>query len=245
FIECGQPVSIDFGRFQHLVRPAPVGHIQQQSPGSIRRVGGAIPRELVANIIFRQHDRANPLPVVRFVFPHPQELGQRKVGQSWIAGQLDEPFRSYFFGQRTALAVGAHVAPDQCRTHHPPALIEHYCAVHLSGETQTSNGVPPQSGTLQSTWNSNRASGPPIVRLLLGPANLRRSKGSVLFRGGGNDTPVLVNNQDTRSAGSYVNPEYVDKLSPSRLLWVSESGGLAANSRMCGESTSCTLTDLL
>src|ERR1019366_399043 len=216
FIECGQPVPIDFGRFQHLLRPAPVGNIQQQSPGSIRHVGGAIPRELVANIIFGQHDRADPLPVLRFVFSHPQELGQRKVGQRRIAGQLDEPFRSYFFRQGAALAVGAHVAPDQCRAHHPPALIEHYGAVHLSGETQTSNGVPPQSSTLQSAWNGNRASGPPIIRLLLGPSNLRRSKGSVLFRGGGNYTSVLTHNQDTRSAGSYVNPEYVDKFSPSR-----------------------------
>lgn len=88
--------------------------------------------------------------------------------------------------------------------------------MHLSGETQTSNGVPPQSGTLQSAWNGNRASGPPIVRLLLGPANLLRRKGSVLFRGGSNYAPVLIHNQDTRSAGAYVNPEYVDKLSPSR-----------------------------
>lgn len=88
--------------------------------------------------------------------------------------------------------------------------------MHLSGETQTSNVAPPQSGTLQSAWNGNRTSSPPIVRLLLGPANLQRRKGSVLFRGGGNYTSVLIHNQGTRSAGSYVNPEYVDKLSPSR-----------------------------
>lgn len=118
--------------------------------------------------------------------------------------------------QLAALVVGAHVAPDQCRAHHPPALIEHHGAVHLSGETQASNVVPLQSGTLQSAWNGSRTSSPPIVRLLLYPTNLRRSKGSVLFRGGGNYTPVLIHNKGTRSAGSYVNPEYVDKLSPSR-----------------------------
>jgi hypothetical protein len=87
--------------------------------------------------------------------------------------------------------------------------------MHLSGETQASDVIAPQSGTVQNARNGNRTSSPPFIRMLLCPANLRRRKRRVLFRGGRNHAPVLVHDQGARSASSDVNAEYVDKLSPS------------------------------
>jgi len=76
----------------------------------------------------------------------------------------------------------------------------------LSGDTEASNVIAPQARDFQSTRNGNRASSPPIIRLLLGPANLRGNKGSMLFGRRGNHMPVLIDNEDTRSASSDVNP---------------------------------------
>ncbi len=78
--------------------------------------------------------------------------------------------------------------------------------MHLSGETEASNVIAPQSRDFQSARNGNRASRPPIVRLLLCPTNLRGNKRSMLFGCRGNHMPVLIDNEDTRSASSDVNP---------------------------------------
>ena len=54
--------------------------------------------------------------------------------------------------------------------------------------------------------------------MLLCPANLQGCKWCVFFRRGRDHTPVLIHNQDTRSAGSYVNPKCVDEPSPALTL---------------------------
>ena len=45
---------------------------------------------------------------------------------------------------------------------------------------------------------------PPVFRILLRPANLRRSERRVLLGGGGEDAAGLVHNQGASSAGAYV-----------------------------------------
>ena len=49
--------------------------------------------------------------------------------------------------------------------------------------------------------------------MLLGPADLQRSKGLMLFRGGSDDAALAINDNGTRSPGANVNPEYVDRAS--------------------------------
>ncbi len=49
--------------------------------------------------------------------------------------------------------------------------------------------------------------------MLLGPTDLRRSEGLMLFRGGGDDPAVAIDDDGARSSGTNVNPEYVDRAS--------------------------------
>jgi len=125
---------------------------------------------------------------------------------------LDESRSSDLLGQLTGLTVGAHIAPDERRTHHPTTFVEHDGAVHLSGETDTCNAGPFQVRALQYLRNGNLASSPPIVRMLLGPANLRRRKRSMFVRCGSDYPPIPVHDQGAGSASPNVNPEDVDTL---------------------------------
>jgi len=58
----------------------------------------------------------------------------------------------------------------------------------------------------------NAASGaPPILGLLLGPANLWGSKGLVIFGGGRDKAAALIDYDSARAASPNVNPQYVDR----------------------------------
>ncbi len=54
--------------------------------------------------------------------------------------------------------------------------------------------------------------------MLLGPADLRRSKALMLFRGGGDDPAVAIDDDGARSSGANVNPEYVDRASSTAVV---------------------------
>jgi len=86
---------------------------------------------------------------------------------------LDKSFSSDFFGQFARLTVSANIAPDERWTNDSTAVVEHDCTMHLSGEPNTCNVVPLQPGALKGTRNGNLTRSPPIIGMLLGPANLR------------------------------------------------------------------------
>ena len=85
--------------------------------------------------------------------------------------------------------------------------------MHLTGETYAGDVFSAKVGTRDGFANRNTGGAPPVLRLLLGPANLRRSKGLVFFRGRGDDVAVAINDDGARSSGTNVNPEYVDRAS--------------------------------
>ena len=88
---------------------------------------------------------------LRLVRLHPQQLGQREVGQRRIAGQLDQPLVADLFRQPVALA-----AASACRTRSAPAaapapaLVQHHRAVHLSGQRRWPQSARCGSGALLS-----------------------------------------------------------------------------------------------
>jgi len=82
--------------------------------------------------------------------------------------------------------------------------------VHLTGEANTSDFFSVEIGTRYGLANRNARGAPPVLRLLLGPADLRRSEGLMLFRGGRDDAAVAVDDECARSSCTNVNPEYVD-----------------------------------
>src|SRR4029077_17846853 len=91
------------------------------------------------DIVFRQHDMPNALPVFRLVLADPQKLRECEIGQSGIAGQLDQAVLADFGGKVMALFFGADVAPDQRGTDDTALLVEQDGAMHLAGKTDASD----------------------------------------------------------------------------------------------------------
>jgi len=64
---------------------------------------------------------------------------------------------------------------------------------------------------LQRFWNGYAASAPPVVGMLLGPTDLGRGEGSVIFGRGRSDMTVLIDDQRACAAGSDIDAENVNR----------------------------------
>jgi hypothetical protein len=117
-----------------------------------------------------------------------------------------------------ALLFSANVAPDQSGANDPTLLIEHNGAVHLTGEANANDFFSFEVGTRDDLANRDAGGAPPVFGMLLGPADLRRSEGLMLFRGGGDDPAVAIDDDGARSSGTNVNPEYVDRASSTAVV---------------------------
>src|SRR5260370_42257853 len=84
-------------------------------------------------------------------------------------------------------------------------------AVHLTGEANSSDFFSFEVGIRDDLANRDAGGAPPVFGILLGPADLRRSKGLELFPGGGDDPAGVIDDDAARSPGANVNPEYVDR----------------------------------
>jgi hypothetical protein len=76
--------------------------------------------------------------------------------------------------------------------------------VHLARKTHAPNIFSAKLGIPQNFTNRDATCPPPIFRMLLGPANLRRRKGLVFFRSRRRHGSTLVNYERSRTAGSDV-----------------------------------------
>jgi hypothetical protein len=91
--------------------------------------------------------------------------------------------------------------------------------VHLTGETYAGDFFGAKVGTRERLANREAGGAPPVFGVLLGPADLRRSEGLMLFRCGRNDVAVAVNDDGARTSSTNVNPEYVDRASSTTSRW--------------------------
>ena len=204
-----QKRCVNPGSAKDFVRPLPPRHVEHQRARGVRHVDGPLTRQPEAHIVFRQHHGAHARPILGFVLPHPQQLGQREVGQCRIARQLNNPLGADLRIQVRALLLCANVAPDQCWTNHFTRSVQQHRSVHLSGEADASNFLRTQIRSGESLAGRATRSAPPVLGLLLRPANLRRSKRLVLFRGGGGDPPLRVHQQSPRAARAHVDAEKI------------------------------------
>jgi hypothetical protein len=81
--------------------------------------------------------------------------------------------------------------------------------VHLSGQTNTSDLITAQSGGSQRFRHGHAARAPPVGRILLGPANLRRCESSVVFSGGGKQASLGINNQGARTSSADIDTQKI------------------------------------
>src|SRR5260370_7282792 len=187
--------------------------IEQQSAGSIRHVSGTFAGEAKTDVVLRKHHRANTFPVFRFVLADPEQFRKREIRQCGIAGELHQTLLTDFGGQIAALLFSANVAPDQSGANDATLLIEHNRAVHLTGEANASDFFGFEAGTRDDLANRDARGAPPVFGMLLGPADLRRSKGLMLFRGGSDDPALAIDNHGPRSSVATLNPDSVNRTS--------------------------------
>ncbi len=190
-----------------------MGHIEQQRSRGVSHVSGTFAGEAEPDVVLRKHDRTNTFPIFRFVLADPVQFHEREICQCGIAGQLNQPLLADLDGQIVALLFSTNVAPDQSGTDNASPLIQHNRAVHLTGEANASDFFSFEVGTRDYLANRDAGGAPPVFGMLLGPADLRRSKGLMLLRGGSDDPAVAIDNDGARSSGANVNPEYVDRAS--------------------------------
>jgi hypothetical protein len=109
------------------------------------------------------------------------------------------------------LRIRADIAPDERGTDYLTMFVEHDGAVHLPGETDAGNFIGAEAGLLDRFRNGYAAGAPPVVGMLLGPTDLGRGEGSVIFGRGRNDVTVLIDDQGTCTAGSDIDAENVNR----------------------------------
>jgi hypothetical protein len=71
------------------------------------------------------------------------------------------------------LFFGANVAPDQCGTDNASLLVQHDCAVHLTGEADAGDFFGGQIRARDGFTDGEASGAPPVFGMLFGPADLR------------------------------------------------------------------------
>ena len=157
----------------HLFRPAATPHVEQQRACRIRRLRCLLARQRKPHEVLWQQERARLVEQARLLVAHPQQLGRRKALESGVANhppqtRLADSGRLWLgtasWCERRSTGSPASV--------HSVCLIKQHRTVHLAGQ--------PNRIDLPHTCLS--ASGPdcvdrplpPVVRVLLRPAGLRR-----------------------------------------------------------------------
>ena len=209
FKDLGQAPRVQVRGFHHLPRPAAMSDIEQQRAGSVRDVNGSHTRQLKADVIFWQEERAEALPDLRLMGANPHQLGQREVGEGWIRGQFDQPLLTDGLVEHAALLRGSLVTPDQGGAEDFFVLVEQDRAMHLSRQADCRDFAAGCAGLPQQPGDRLLACVPPVARVLLCPSILGRGKRRVLMRRRPEHGALFVNEKRARTARAYVDADDV------------------------------------
>jgi len=148
--------------------------------------------------------------LIWFVFTDPENFRESEVGKRGVRGELNQALEAKGSREFAALFFGANVAPDERGANDIPAFIDKDRAVHLAGEANTGDVFASEIRARQRFAHGDTGSAPPVLGLLLGPANLRRGKGPMIFRGRRGEPTSLIDYDRARAAGADVNSENVN-----------------------------------
>jgi hypothetical protein len=157
-------------------------------------------------------------PLLWFVFADPEKLRDCKVGEGWVTGELNESGGADFFRQLNTLFFGADIAPDKRGANGFAGSVERDRAMHLSGKTNARDLVTGNLCLGKSLADGNSASPPPVARVLLSPANLRRGKILMFFSGRAQQMTILVNHEHAGTASSNI---YAKDVHKGSIVWQS------------------------
>lgn len=207
FVKLGEKLHVDAGFVEDFARPCAMGDVQHQRARSVRDINGGFAREAQADVVLRQHDFADALPILRFVFADPKKFGEREVCEWRIAGELDKSIETDGALELFGLRFGALVAPDESRADDLIVFIKQDSAVHLAGETDGGDGIGGESGGVKRFARCDGGSAPPVARILFCPAWLRAGEIGVFFGARGEDRAASVEDNGAGSAGADVDAE--------------------------------------
>jgi hypothetical protein len=144
---------------------------------------------------------------LRLLLSHPKKFGESEIGESRIAGELNEPLRANSFGKLLALFLGAHVAPDQRWAHYVTSTVQHHGSVHLARESNAGDLITAEPCLREGLANGDSGGSPPIFGSLLCPTNLAGSEGFVLLGCRSHNAPVGPQDKGASAASTDVNSE--------------------------------------
>ena len=166
----GQHLRIDAGFAEDFGGPFALGDVEHERAGSVGNVDGGFAGEAQAHVVFREHHFAHAVPMFGLVLLHPQEFGEREIGERRIAGKLDNFVEAEELLEMPGLRFGALVAPDERGANDFIALVEQNRAVHLPGKADARDGIGGFAGGLNGFADGDGCGAPPVPRILLGPA---------------------------------------------------------------------------
>ena len=132
-------------RVEDVVRPAPLGDVEEQRPGRVGGVDRALARQAQAHVVLRQQHVPDALVHVRLVVPQPEELRRREPRERAVARQLDQPREADALLDLRALGGGALVVPEDRGPQHAVGRVERDEPVHLAGEADRGRRGQPRA----------------------------------------------------------------------------------------------------
>ena len=172
FKETRQPAHGNACGLGDLGGPAAMRDVQQKGSAGLLHVDGELAGEAIADIILGAEDVRDAGEDFGLMRAHPEQLGEGEVGQRGIAGQLDQPLSAELGFEPVALRLGALVAPEQRGAQHFSRCVEQDAAVHLAGQSHGLDLCAIQFGGSNRARDGLARGAPPVLGLLLRPADL-------------------------------------------------------------------------
>ena len=219
FIDGGQPALGNARGFGHFPGPAAVRHIEQQRTGGLLHVDGELAGEAVAHVILGAHDVPDPGEDLRLMRFDPQQLGQGEVGQSGIAGELDQPLIADFLVQPVAFRLGAGVAPNERWAQDRAVFVQHDSAVHLAGEANGRDRLPRFGRHTQRGTDGILRGAPPVFGILLGPPGVRSTERRVFAGGSANQFSGFIDDDGPGASGAHIHSQEPHGFTPRKSVF--------------------------
>ena len=116
------------------------------------------------------------------------------------------------FGQPVALGLGALIAPDEGGAEDLAVGVEHDAAMHLAGEAEGFDLGPGGSKVCQNALNGFDGGAVPVLRILLGPADVLGVDGGVFGAVRAEDGSAAIDENCACAAGADVDAEKHEEL---------------------------------
>ena len=145
-------------------------HVKQQHAGGVGVIAGVDARELVGQVVLREHDLCDLFEVFRLVFAHPEELRGGEAREGNVRRQSRELVLADGIVEVVDLLKRASVIPQNRRANDVVGCVQRNKAVHLPAGADACNFTCVKAA--QQLGNTGHNCAPPVLGLLLRPAGV-------------------------------------------------------------------------